>query len=348
MRVMSWNVEWMNSWFVPNSERRVRGVPEFRGSYAGGTGVGGGAIRSVRNLAERVAAVIESVEPHVVLLQEAAGPDEVQLFADTYLRGNWTAIGGASASGQYLGAIYRRAGGVNSVTIAQDQPSLDLRRRNEPGWQADTDADFELEQGRFARIPQTLDINTTGGETIRAVNCHLKSKFVRRGEQLWTGTPRQRRSFVRQALEARRRISAEAYRIRRYVDEVLEDGTDLVLVAGDLNDGVGFDYFEDAYLTASVVDVIFGSVARPDLQLVHSLYSRVNTRLYTAVFDNFVSGVNDQELLLDHALASPALDQRITDARIPHQVYEGQITGSGEGRGQRPADHRPVVVEIRH
>ncbi|MDJ0979180.1 MAG: hypothetical protein QNI87_11690 [Erythrobacter sp.] len=68
--------------------------------------------------------------------------------------------------------------------------------------------------------------------------------------------------------------------------------------------------------------------------------------LFTARFDDFVDGVMDRPLLLDHLLVSPALVPEVQSARIAHTEYEDEVEGSGEDRAKRPSDHRPVVLEL--
>ena len=126
---------------------------------------------------------------------------------------------------------------------------------------ADIDADLLVNEVDFAREPQVVTFDTHG-RSIRLLNNHLKSKFVRNGEQRFNAGGEQRLGFFADALVARRRISAEAFRIREYLDAVFSaDPNANVIVTGDLNDGEGADFFEREFLTHSVVDRVFGSIS---------------------------------------------------------------------------------------
>ena len=152
---------------------------------------------------------------------------------------------------------------------------------------------------------------------MRIVNCHLKSKYVHQGKKLWTGSDADRQKFIRAALVNRRRISAEAFRIRTYLNELLAlDPDRRLLLTGDLNDGPGFDYFERRFLTHSVVDSVFGSILMPEGRLVHPLIQRGKARPASAHFDDYVEGIMGKPLLLDHFGLSPALAKWRFKARV--------------------------------
>jgi hypothetical protein len=174
--------------------------------------------------------------------------------------GAWSVLGGAGGA-QKLIVAARTDRDVTSLAIA-DNTRMTVQL--DADYEADADGDAVLETDTiFARVPLVIDL-VTHGYSLRIINCHLKSKFVRDGESLFNGTQAERREFIRAALVNRRRISAEAFRIRSYLDELFNANPNrLVLLAGDLNDGPGFDFFERRYLTHSVVGLAFGSVLLP-------------------------------------------------------------------------------------
>ena len=65
MRVVNWNIEHMNSWFVPNSDPSS---PSLRSSFSGG-GFGGGSIDDVPALAQRAANILLALDPDVICIQ---------------------------------------------------------------------------------------------------------------------------------------------------------------------------------------------------------------------------------------------------------------------------------------
>ena len=77
--------------------------------------------------------------------------------------------------------------------------------------------------------------------------------------------------FIREAMEARRRISTEAMQIRNYLNLCFADDPNTgLIVTGDLNDGPGADYFERLYLTHNVAGMIAGSPFAPQRMLRHA------------------------------------------------------------------------------
>ena len=269
MRLVDWNIEHMNSWFVPNSDPNS---PAMRQQFNGG-GFGGGRIDDVPALAQRVANVLTALDPDVICIQEGAGEDEVQIFLDQFLPAGapWTILGG-SGGAQKLIVAARTDRDVSQMALASH---VGMQVQLDANYDADTDGDAVVESDtNFARVPLAIDL-VAHGQNVRLVNGHLKSKFVRGGESLFNGTQAERLDFTRQALTNRRRISAEAFRIRSYLDELFDSNPDrLIILAGDLNDGPGFDTFERRFLTHSVVDLAFGSVLIPEGRMVHTLIRR--------------------------------------------------------------------------
>jgi hypothetical protein len=344
MRIVDWNIEHMNSWFVPNSDPSS---PALRASFPGG-GFGGGRIDDVAALAQRAANVLSGLDPDVICIQEGAGKEEVALFLSQLLPilngGTWTVLSGAGGA-QKLIVAARTDRDVISATVADD---TGMTVQLDADYEADTDGDTVLETDTsFARVPLVVDL-VAHGHSIRIVNCHLKSKFVSGGEALFNGTQAEQREFIRAALVNRRRISAEAFRIRTYLDELFDANPDrLVLLAGDLNDGPGFDFFERRYLTHSVVDLAFGSVLLPDGRLTQPLIQAGQPRPASAFFDDFVEGVQNKPLLLDHIGLSPELSRWLDSARIANTEFDAEVQlGAQHERERLPSDHRPVFAVL--
>jgi hypothetical protein len=71
------------------------------------------------------------------------------------------------------------------------------------------------------------------------------------------------------------------------------------------------------------------------------------------VFDDFVTGEADKQLLLDHILLSPALTTaQLAVAKVPgsgrieHDAWAAQVVADGGRRDQRATDHRPATVQL--
>ncbi|ESA35168.1 endonuclease exonuclease phosphatase family protein [Leptolyngbya sp. Heron Island J] len=335
----------MNSWFVPNN---APNSPALRASFPG-RGFGGGQIDDVPALAQRVANVLSRLDPDVICIQEGAGEEEVALFLNQFLPiangRTWSVFGGAGGA-QKLIVAARTDRDVTSIAIATD--NTEMTTKLDEAYEADTDGDAVLETDtRFARVPLVIDL-VAHEQNIRLINCHLKSKFVRNGEDLFNGTQAEKLEFFRAALVNRRRISAEAFRIRTYLDEIFDGSPDrLILLAGDLNDGPGFEFFERRYLTHSVVDLVFGSVLLPEGQLAHPLIHPGQPLPASAFFDDFVEGIQNKPLLLDHIGLSPELSKWLDSARVADAEFDVEVRlGAQQEREKLPSDHRPILAVL--
>jgi len=258
--------------------------------------------------------------------------------------GTWTVLGGAGGAQKLIVAV-RTDRDVTAAAIADD---TGLAVQLDDDYTADTDGDGIVEtDAHFARLPFVVDL-VAHGQNLRIINCHLKSKYVPDGEDLFNGTDEQRQQFIVAALRNRRRISAEAFRIRTYLDALFEiDPGRLVLLVGDLNDGPGFDYFERQYLTHSVVDIAFGSVLLPDGRLTHGLIQPGQPRPASAFFDDYVEGIQNKPLLLDHMGLSPGLLTWLDNARVADAEYDAQVQPAAPNERERmPSDHRPLFAQL--
>ncbi|WP_146591960.1 endonuclease/exonuclease/phosphatase family protein [Puniceibacterium confluentis] len=333
MKIVNWNIEWMNNWFSGND------LPVW-GSNAL-------SAPAARQTAGRVARVIRALNPDLLTLQE--GPSaraEMALFLELLAADGgpeFEMIMGNDGGAQKLFALRRVGGLCESFGLSTDPLTEALR----DVWLADVNGDLLLESYEFTRAPLVISADPVAGQPVRIVVLHTKSKYVHRGRQLFDN-PATRPEFIADAMLARRRISAEAFRLRSYLDAlVAEDSGARVVVTGDFNDGPGQDFFERSYLTHNVTDILLGSTFYPDLIYTHGFLSRVSAAaLFTARFDDFVDGVLDRPLLLDHFVISPALAPEVRDGGIAHPAFDAETLRMNGKREDRPSDHRPIWIEL--
>lgn len=336
MKIVNWNIEWMNHWFRGNSN------PTWGSNSL--------EPEEVDKIAKRVANVINSLSPDIICVQE--GPSsaaEMQLFLDTYLpangdEGGYEFVMGSDGAAQKLYVLRKLNGKAASIDFATDDLSVEMSE----AWEADVDGDLILEPYDFTRMPLVVDVDPHVGPPIRVVVLHTKSKYVHNGKALFSN-PDTKQIFITRAMLARRRISAEAFRLRTYLDSLLKDNLDArIIVTGDFNDGPGRDYFERSYLTHNVTDIILGSSFYPQLIFHHAILPRTSpASLFTARFDDYVDDVRDRPLLLDHFIVSPSLQEKVEDAAIEHEVFENEIANDGSSRIDRPSDHRPISLTLK-
>lgn len=335
MKLVTWNIEWMNKWFTGNASA-AWGSSSLSNDDA-------------RIAAQKAANVIDDLHADVLCIQE--GPshvNEMNLFIEEFLSdgaGNprYEALIALDGRQQKMYVLRRVDGVVGSMDYAVDASTNSLL----DDWQADVDGNMLLEAYDFTRVPLVVDVSMAGGRTLRVIVLYTKSKYVHGGESRWNN-PARRQEFIVDALKARRRISAEGFRLRTYLDELLQNQMDApFVVLGDFNDGPGRDFFERSYLTHNVTDIVLGSTFYPSLILHHPLIGNVAPpSLFTARFDDYVDDIVDRPLLLDHILVSPALADKVTAVEIAHAEFEAELTGTGAHRTQRASDHRPVWIEL--
>jgi endonuclease/exonuclease/phosphatase family metal-dependent hydrolase len=333
MRIMNWNIEWMNDWFVGYGNVAFRNENPGRG------------ISNVQDLCQRVAAVIQTLDPDVLMVEEGpSDPAEMGLFVQQHLNDGFAVYGGIDGGAQKVYALVKNGGEFLNAALASDAATAELSQE----WETDVDGDGILEGYDFTRLPLVLTgTNQSSGNDMRVVALHSKSKYVHRGRQLFNDPARQQQ-FITEALKNRRRISTEAMRTREYLDRLVEDDQNAhILVTGDFNDGPGIDYFEKRYLTHNITDILLGSTFYPERLFVHAFITRVQlAERYTAIFDDFVDGIDNRPILLDHILVSPALEGVVTAAGIAHAEYEAQSPNIDGDRQERVSDHRPVYVDV--
>jgi hypothetical protein len=335
---MNWNIEHMNSWWEGGSAD----PPIMRDSYVGSNF--SPAISDVPALAERVGKVINSVDPDLVTIQEGAGIPETNDFFNRFVDGdNWQVLRG-SGGAQALVTVARLDRDVSAIEPGPEViGSIDL---SQP-FSVDVDADLEIDQVHFARKPQVISL-TAHDQQFLLLNNHLKSKYVEDAEADFNAGGERRREFYAEALIARRRISSEAFRIREFLDGILNDNPMAqVIVVGDLNDGPGADYFEANFLTHSVVDRVFGSIFYPTRQLTHVLFHGGSLD-YTSRFFDFITG-EMRDLVLDHIGLSRAINDNWNwQGRVAVTEYNEQCVDNSSlrERDRQPSDHRPVVLDM--
>jgi len=336
MKIASWNIEWMNRWFTSDQETAAwRESSQISG------------VTDIADLAQRVAGVITGMDPDVLMIQE--GPSryaEMKLFVDDYLGGDYTILGPSGNGQQKLYALIKDNGAVGQYGRAYATGTVDI----EEPWSVDIDGvimdgQFSLEEYEFTRVPLMIDVSD-GQRDVRIINVHFKSKYIHNGESLWNNVAT-RPAFIVSAVKTRRRISAEAMRLREYLNELLDDDGDRsIIVCGDFNDGPGSDLFERLYLTHNLVAAVSGNPFTPNRMFRHGFADRMSSNdNYTAIFDDFIDEIQDRHVLLDHILVSPGLNAALTDGRIDHDAYDNGVDTTKPGNREKvPSDHRPQWI----
>jgi hypothetical protein len=128
-------------------------------------------------------------------------------------------------------------------------------------WKVDVTGDCIMTRYKYLRRPLVTEITIGANHTrLIVIGVHLKSKHIPQSRQLWeTDDVDDKMSYIKKAVENRRRIAAEIQRCRQLIDCIMDEHPNAnVLVAGDVNDGPGADLFEQRYLLSNASDALLG------------------------------------------------------------------------------------------
>ena len=212
-----------------------------------------------------------------------------------------------SAGQQELCALYKS----NKVALKhKPEQAASKNPFNEP-FLVDTTDSLIKEQFKHYRPPLELSVLKAGTkrERARIIVAHTKSKGIfdmvdmARFEQL--------------SERNRRKLYAECMSIRDRCDQWLKDKPARgVIVMGDINDGVGMDYYERRHMK-SAIEILLGDVWEPDLILNHVLrrprLGRYGWIPSSSRFKDRLTG-DTFNVLIDHILVSQSV--RVSDGMV--------------------------------
>jgi len=222
-------------------------------------------------------------------------------------------------------------------------------------WSFDVNGDFNLTNYNYTRRPvlvkATLEIDDES-RPIYFVSLHTKSKFIQSGKSLWdSNNPFLQMNYIRKSIKNRRRIASECNRTRKMIDDVLleENPEAYILVAGDMNDGPGYDFFETFYLLFDSVERLMGSPFNQKKLLRAAILEHSNLTpelLFTTVFDDYVDKIKNKRCLLDHIFISNNLDSICDYCGIVHDLWNQFSNNDSPERKDRLSDHRPIFTDF--
>jgi hypothetical protein len=279
--------------------------------------------------------VIKNVGPHILGICEAANEDnEHKYFIDTFLPGlGYKVASGASRGGQNL--VFYHKPPVELVNIDVDNSYYD-------DWQSDVEGDRIIEQFKWERKPLEAVFKLgANGPLVRIILVHSKSKGIFDVVDL--------ANFQRVSLTNRRKLIAQASRLRERIDFLLQ-AKESFMVMGDMNDGPNMDSYEKL-IGKSFVETVMGDVYNPDTIIHNTLWHMQRTKekklnCWTACFkDPIVNAPLGRKHMvwIDHILASPDMLQQNNPVNIVKEsgnVYEKNTSS------YNASDHFAVYCDI--
>ena len=354
MKLVVWNMEWLNDLIdsdlgiLKPADQNVRG-PRPPWEKQGPT------------VAERIALLREGLadlDPDILLIVE--GPDkteDMEVLMAAISDGHWAIHIQSSrfpsgpdnprqnTSTQCVGIALRIDRGTfadvpMTVTDLQDPAAGLIHAATEPFF-LDIGADKVPEWFRYERRPLWVTVHPIQGSDFNVMGLHLKSKGVFAAYE-WS-------RWWQMADANRIRLLAQCRHIREaFLDKYLADPTALpVIVAGDINDGPGFDTSE-MRLNASGVETLMGSVWKPDLSLGNALFDALDERararldfseVTTTRFADPIFNDTYHRVMIDHILYSRRTPGWVAPAEIPRETAAGTAYW-------KISDHFPVVARI--
>ncbi len=290
-----------------------------------------------RERAEKIAAVISAVNPHILGICEAANdPEEHAHFIEHYLPGSGYELACGSSRGvQNLVFYYRDP--VSPVAIDEGFSFYDP-------WQEDIDGDGLKEYLTWERKPleAVFKIGAVGQE-LRCILVHAKSKGIFSVVDL--------HHFENISLGNRKKLIGQANRLRSRLDDLLKQPNSLpMVVMGDMNDGPGYDAYE-MKLGKSFVETVMGSVFEPGNIFHNTLWwmsqsSATKEDLWTVEFpDPIVENAlgYKHRVWIDHILVSPDLLKPESPLRLVEK--SGRIAEKNK-TARDASDHFAVYCTI--
>jgi len=146
----------------------------------------------------------------------------------------------------------------------------------------------------------------------------------------------------------RRKLYAECMHMRKRVDKWMQRG-EQVIVTGDINDGMGNDFYEGR-LGKSAVELLMGSVYEPELILKSALgKSKLTSRGWSPNSSSFTDKITGDwfKVMIDHILVSQGLKIDAGVVLNPYdEPHKTNLSDDLKTALKQGADHFPVYADI--
>ena len=336
VKFLTWNMEWMNDLFGSNYSFRQDDEKTQHMRSA-----------TVLDRRRHLSKVINELSPDVIVIVE--GPnvtEELQLFFDTDVVGNWQChIQRSPGMTQCIGLAVRIDTGKFAAEPFTAFDTLGMPAFQE--WHADLDDDGVTEVFKFERSPLYAWVNLVNGKSFAVLGLHLKSKLVASALE-WS-------RWWERADANRKKILSQAQRVRTaFVDAYLRDNLTAgipLLVTGDINDGPGMDTSERKLL-GSGMEKLMGNIWFPELALGNALFDTLSEndknrlrfdRIATTSFADPIFNSTYHRVWIDHIMYSRNKSSWVSDAKVHERLSEGTIRSSAY---KYSSDHFPISCTI--
>ncbi|MGB0961053.1 MAG: endonuclease/exonuclease/phosphatase family protein [Halocynthiibacter sp.] len=332
MRIATYNIEWFNSLFDDD------------GTLLNDAGWSG---RRNVTRAEQIAAlgqVFQAMDADGIMVIEA--PDQgrkrdtvvaLEHFADVFsLRARKAVMGFQNNTQQEIAFLYD----PDVLSAVHDPMEDDNAPRFDGELPVDLDVDNTPEAITFSKPPLELSVETVGGDRLRLIGVHAKSKAPHGAHG--------RDEVIRMSIENRRKQLAQCVWLRRRVYQHLMDGARL-MVMGDFNDGPGLDEYEKLFGHSSV-EIVLGAGKQHRLYDPHAEMAMERTFGFQPTTSRFYITRKKRYLqaLLDYIMVSEDIRETDPTWRIWHPLDDPDCFECTELRDAllTASDHFPVTVDV--
>jgi endonuclease/exonuclease/phosphatase family metal-dependent hydrolase len=328
MRLVTYNIEWFAHLFDASDTLMLDDKPSRR--Y--------GIDRYTQGRA--IAHVLQRLDADAIMVIEAPNTGRKQrctralesFAAEAGLRTDTAVSGFATDTHQEIALLYD----PTVMEVVTDPQASKRAPRFDDSFEIDLDVDDRMDQVRFSKPPLELRVTTRGGNALRLIGAHLKSKAPHGAE-----TPKE---VARISIANRRKQLAQAIWLHRRIKEHIQAG-DNIIVMGDLNDGPGLDEYERLFGKSSVEIVMGEELRDPHAQRLlkpRELVQPSTSRFYNPETKRYFRA------LLDYIMISGGLEAYAPRWRIWHPFEDAECYEDIDFREALLAasDHFPVSLDI--
>ncbi len=319
MKMATYNIEWMNVLFE-------NGRPNASDQWSARFDV------TKAQQLEAIAKVIRIVDADVFIIQEAPNDTKVgttvlalENFANEYnVRQNQALIGRASSTDQEIAALYDPKV-VSAKYLPHSGP-------NPPAFHKEISLQIEEDRPKrykFSKPPLELKVtDRASNRSLNVIGAHLKTKAPHGAR-----SDEEARKF---GLKNRRKQIAQAIWLRERVEQI----QDPLVVAGDFNDGPGYDKLERT-LGLSTIDILSKGGALYD-PVLDDFRNVATARFFNREDHSY------KEALLDFVFVNSKLRPFVKNWEIWHPFQNERLKLISDWREAllTASDHFPVCVEI--
>ncbi len=252
------------------------------------------------------------------------------------LNPNFKGIHGIPSNGQQeLCALYD-----SSKINVEHTPTTDPNNQFDEPFLVDTTNKLIKEQYKHYRPPLELTIkNLLDDHFSKVIIAHTKSKGI--------FAPVDYAKFEQISQRDRMRLYAECMSIRKKCDDYINDGSN-VIVMGDINDGVGMDFYENRF-SKSAVEILLGDVWKSEMILQSVLTKpKWTSNGWKPSSSRYRDRITEDNInvLIDHILISRGLTTSQGKVWNPYLEKNDLAIQSISKDLKNASDHFPIVAEV--